>query len=123
VRINPVGFLFEAYDTMGRYRTIDDNGQPVNTQVNIVGTGTAALDVATANAPQFMDRLGMNDASVSNCMVTQLYRFMAKRKTAAGDTPDLDRLKMSYTTSQQSFKQLLVSLTQSEVFLNRLNVK
>jgi hypothetical protein len=123
VRINPVGFLFEAYDTIGRYRTIDDNGQPVNTQVNIVGTGTAALDVATANAPQFMDRLGMNDASVSNCMVTQLYRFMAKRKTASGDTPDLDRLKMTYTTSQQSFKQLLVALTQSEVFLNRLNVK
>jgi hypothetical protein len=123
VRINPVGFLFEAYDTVGRYRTIDDNNQPVNTQVTIVGTGNTTLDTATANAPEFLDRLGANDSAVASCMVNHLYRFMAKRNVAGGDTTDLDRLNAAFTSSGQSFKQVLVALTQSEVFLNRLNVK
>jgi hypothetical protein len=121
--INPVGFLFEAYDTVGRFRTIDDNNQPVNTQVTMVGTGNPALDVATANAAEFADRLGANDASVASCMVNHLYRFMAKRSIASGDAAELDKLNTGFTASGQSFKQLLVSLTQSEVFLNRLNVK
>jgi hypothetical protein len=123
VRINPVGFLFEAFDTVGRFRTIDDNNQPVNTNVTIVGTGNTALDVATASAPEFLDRLGANDSGVASCMVNHLYRFMAKRNVLGGDATDLGTLNTTFTTSGQSFKQLLVALTQSEVFLNRLNVK
>jgi hypothetical protein len=123
VKINPVGFLFEAYDTIGRYRTIDDNDQPVNTQVKIVGTGTPALDVDTANATQFADRLAMNDAQVTTCLVSQLYKFMAKRKVYAGVVPEMVKLNATFTSSGGSFKQVLVALTQSEVFLNRLTVK
>jgi len=118
-----VGFLFEAYDTVGRYRTIDDVGQPVNTQVKIVGSGDPNVDVDTANATVFADRLGMNDAQVATCMVGQLYRFMAKRKLVPEDQTDLDKLNTGFKASSQSFKQLVVSLTQTEVFLNRLNVK
>jgi len=123
MRINPVGFLFEAYDTIGRFRTIDDNNQPVNTNVTIVGTGSTALDVATSNATQFRRPLGANDSAVSSCMVSQVYRFMAKRKVSPDDTTDLDKLTATFTSSGQSFKQVLVALTQSEVFLNRLTVK
>jgi len=118
-----VGFLFEAYDTVGRYRTIDDNNQPVNTQVKVVGTGVPAIDTDTANAPQFMDRLAMNDAKVGTCMVSHLYRFMAKRKLSGDDPPELDKLNTALTSSGGNFKQVLLALTQSEVFLNRLNVK
>jgi hypothetical protein len=122
-RINPVGFLFEAYDTVGRFRTTDDNNQPVNTQVTIVGSGSPAIDMPTANAAEFADRLGANDASVASCMVNQLYRFMAKRSTTGIDNAELDKLNTAFTSSGQSFKQLLVAITQSEVFLNRLTVK
>lgn len=123
VKINPVGFLFESYDTIGRYRTVDDNGQPVNTQVKIVGSGNPAIDVDTANATEFADRLGVNDADVANCMMSQLYRFVSKRKVGATDKPEIEKLSTAFSSSNQSFKQVLLALTQSEVFLNRLNVK
>jgi hypothetical protein len=124
MRINPVGFLFENYDTIGQFRTIDDNKQPVNTAVTIVGTGDPALDVATTNATQFLDRLGTDDAAVGACMITHLYRFAAKRAeaTSGADAADIMKLTTAFTTSKQSFKQALVGLTQTETFLNRLNV-
>ncbi|HVZ72293.1 MAG TPA: DUF1592 domain-containing protein [Polyangia bacterium] len=121
-RINPVGFLFESYDTIGQYRTTDDNSQPVNTAVTIVGTGDPMLDTATANAPQFLDRLGADDSAVGACMVTHLYRFAAKRAEADGDTNDITTLTNTLKSSNQSFKQVLLGLTQTEIFLNRLNV-
>jgi hypothetical protein len=123
VKINPVGFLFESYDTIGRYRTVDDNGQPVNTAVTIVGSGNAAVDVATANATEFADRLGVNDTDVANCMMSQLYRFVSRRKISNPDRDEVAKLSTAFSTSNQSFKQVLLALTQSEVFLNRLNVK
>jgi hypothetical protein len=124
VRINPIGFLFENYDAIGQYRTIDDNKQPVNSAVTIVGTGDAALDVATTNATQFLDRLGTDDAAVGACMITHLYRFAAKRAEAisGADTTDIMKLQATFKSSQQSFKQVLLGLTQTEIFLNRLNV-
>ncbi len=124
MRINPVGFLFENYDAIGQYRTIDDNKQPVNSAVTIVGTGDPALDVATTNATQFLDRLGTDDTAVGACMITHLYRFAAKRAEAlsGADTADITKLQTTFKTSQQSFKQVLLGLTQTEIFLNRLNV-
>src|SRR6266436_6481667 len=41
VRINPVGFLFENYDTLGAYRTVDDNGRPVKAAGTVVGAVTS----------------------------------------------------------------------------------
>jgi hypothetical protein len=123
-RINPVGFLFESYDTIGQYRTIDDNKQPVNTAVTLVGSGDPKLDVATANATEFLDRLGANDAAVSSCMITHLYRFAAKRAeaTTGADDADIKKLTTTFQSSSQSFKQVLLGLTQAEIFLNRLNI-
>jgi Protein of unknown function (DUF1592)/Protein of unknown function (DUF1588)/Protein of unknown function (DUF1595)/Protein of unknown function (DUF1585)/Protein of unknown function (DUF1587) len=124
MRINPVGFLFENYDAIGQFRTTDDNNQPVNSAVTIVGTGDAALDVATTNATQFLDRLGTDDAAVGACMITHLYRFAAKRAeaTSGADNTDIMKLQTAFKSSQQSFKQVLLGLTQTEIFLNRLNV-
>ncbi len=36
-RIDPVGFPFEAYDTLGAYRTVDDYGMPIDSAATIVG--------------------------------------------------------------------------------------
>jgi hypothetical protein len=123
-RINPVGFLFESYDTLGQYRTIDDNKQPVDTNVTIVGTGDPMLDQATTSATQFLDRVGADDSSVSACLVTHYYRFAAKRAEALSGADDgsIKKLVDGFKASNQNFKQVLLGVTQSEIFLNRLNV-
>lgn len=56
--INPVGFAFEHYDTMGRFRT-EDQGQPVD------ASGSFAA-ITYADAIEFMQDLA-DDAAVQAC--------------------------------------------------------
>jgi hypothetical protein len=122
-RINPLGFLFEHYDSMGYYVTTDSNGQPVNSATTLVGTGDPMLDVANADAVQFAGHLGADDGSVATCMVNQLYRYAVHRHEAAGDTATLTSLTATFNQSNRSVKTLLPALAQSEAFLYRLNVQ
>jgi hypothetical protein len=123
MRINPVGFLFEHYDAMGYYVTTDSNGQPVNSATTIVGSNDAMLDLPTTDAVQFATRLGADDSVVSSCMVKQVYRYAVHRHEASGDNASIKALTDGFNGSGRSLKTLLTSLTQSEAFLNRLNVQ
>jgi hypothetical protein len=125
-RINPVGFLFENYDTLGAYTKVDDNGQPVNAAGTIVGAVTkdgmddAPVDVATNTAVDLAKNMSQS-ASVARCLVTQLYRYSVKRHETSGDNASIDTLAGAYASTAQSMPELLVGLTKSEAFLNRWN--
>jgi hypothetical protein len=119
-KINPVGDLFESYDTIGRYRTVDDVGQPVVTEATIVEASDPKLDVDTKDAVAFSANLAANDTTVVNCMVTQFYRYVAHRQEAAADAPAIATLQSGFNMGR-SVPSLLTQITQSEVFLNRLN--
>jgi uncharacterized protein DUF1592/uncharacterized protein DUF1588/uncharacterized protein DUF1595/uncharacterized protein DUF1585 len=120
-KINPVGDLFESYDTIGRYRTVDDVGQPVVTDAVIVGASDPKLNVDTKDAVAFSANLAANDTTVVNCMVTQFYRYAAHRQEGAADAPSVTTLQSGFNTSGRSVPSLLSQITQSEIFLNRLN--
>lgn len=126
-KINPVGFLFESYDTVGAYRTVDDNGQPVNSQVTVAGavdaTGNpdATLNVPTANAVQFVTNLVADGTLTTRCMVTQLYRYALRRMESSADQSTISKLASSYTSASQNTASLLGGLAQTPGFLNRLN--
>ena len=123
-RLNPVGFLFENYDTTGKYRTIDDFQQPVKTSdLVVVGASDAALNGPTMSAVQFAANLGNHDEQISSCLLQQLYQYAAKRDTLDADTAALASLKNAFTQSQENLSQVLVGLTQSDFFLYRLNVQ
>jgi hypothetical protein len=122
-RINPVGFLFEHYDSMGYFVTKDSNGQPVNSMATIFGTQDPMLDLPTNDAVQFAARLGADDSKVAGCMVNQLYRYAMHRHEFDGDAMSLASLTDAFNKSGRSVKTLLGGITQSEAFLNRLNVQ
>jgi hypothetical protein len=122
-RINPVGFLFEHYDSMGYYVNTDSNGQPVNSMTTVFGTGDPMLDGATTDAVQFAAHLAADDSKVATCMVNQIYRYAVHRHEADGDTASLTTLTNTFNQSGRSLKALLGGLAQSEAFLYRLNVQ
>jgi hypothetical protein len=121
-RINPVGFLFEHYDSMGYYVNTDSNGQPVNSAATVFGTADPMLDVATTDAVQFAAHLGADDGKVAACMVNQLYRYAMHRHEFDGDAMSLASLTDGFNKSGRSVKTLLAGITQTEAFLNRVNV-
>jgi hypothetical protein len=126
VRINPVGFLFENYDTLGAYTTVDDNGQAVvsagtiSGAVDEQGNDDAALNKPTASAVELANNLAGTTA-VAHCLVKQLYRYTVKRVETSADEATINTLAGAFTTTAQNLPDLLLGLTQSEAFLNRWN--
>jgi len=126
MRINPVGFLFENYDTLGSYTKVDDNGQPVSAAGTIVGAVTstgdadAVVNVPTATAVELSKNIA-SSASVAQCLVKQLYRYTAKRKETAADQASIDTLATAFAGTAQNIPGLLVGLTKSEAFTSRWN--
>jgi hypothetical protein len=120
--IDPIGFLFEPYDTIGQYRTIDDYGQPVDlTQIVVAQLQDPSLDGPTASSMQLAQHLAQSDQPVL-CLMTNLYRFMAHRDDTPFDSPVEAQLDAIFTASGQNLQPALVGLTQTQVFLERLNV-
>lgn len=126
VRINPVGFLFENYDTLGAYTTVDDNGQAVvsagtiSGAIDEQGNDDTALNKPTASAVELANNLAGTTA-VAHCLVKQLYRYTVKRVETSADEATINTLAGAFTSTAQNLPDLLLGLTQSEAFLNRWN--
>jgi hypothetical protein len=115
--IDPVGFAFENYDGIGRWRT-EENGRPVDAS----GALTMADDPALVGPVQdALDLVGRLDGAreMSRCMATHWFRYGMGRLETADDTPTLEAMTDALHTTG-SFKELLVTLATSSTFRTRL---
>jgi hypothetical protein len=112
--IDPIGFAFENYDGIGRYRTTD-NGQPVD------ASGRLPLDsrtVAFKDAVDLMPTLAASD-EVRSCLATQWMRYLLRREETPGDLPSLDAAKKAFRDSSYDLRALLVAIVGSDAFTRR----
>jgi hypothetical protein len=105
--IDPPGFLFEHYDSMGRYRETA-NGFPVDSSGDLDGE---PLSDALALAEHLRD-----EPAVGECIARQLYRHASGRLDNRGDRAALKGLYETFETSGYDFRELLVALIKSEGF-------
>jgi hypothetical protein len=113
--LDPIGFAFEAYDTIGGYRTTDRN-KPVNTAGQLVLPSGAQLKFA--NAVELVTQLSKLP-EVQQCMATQWMRYMMGRREVAGEQPSLDVVRDLFARSSNDLRELLVGLTRSRSFTHR----
>jgi hypothetical protein len=112
--LDPIGFIFENYDAVGRYRetengvAVDTSGELVNTDVEGPIVGAEALGQALAQSSQ-----------VQNCVSTNWYRYASGRSEAVWDVCSLETLAHRFSTSGFDAEELLVALTQTDAFLYR----
>jgi hypothetical protein len=105
--IDPPGFLFEHFDSVGAYRT-KDNGQPIDASGDLDGAPlSGASDLAKALE---------NDDRVSYCMVTQLFRHAQGRLDEATEGAALRQLDEQFADSGYRFRELMVSLVAHDSF-------
>ena len=105
--IDPPGFLFEGFDSIGAERT-HDNGYPVDTSGELDGTPlTRARDLGELIA---------EDPRVSTCMVRQLYRHAAGRLEVRGEEAAILELEQRFAASGHRFVDLLIELASSDVY-------
>ena len=112
--LNNLGFAFEGLDPLGRARTVDDNGKPVD-----LG-GLQVRDAAGASVPfegpvQLASLLA-DHADAQRCFSSQWFRF------AAGETTyryqdDLDGIQTAFQASGLDLRALIAAAVSSPFFL------
>jgi hypothetical protein len=111
--MDPIGFAFEHYDGIGRYRD-QDNGKPVDS------TGSIELDGAKK---PFTDARSLSEVlsastEVSQCLATQILRYAFKRNDAEADRASLEAMDASFAKGN-SVTDLIVALTGTRSFRYR----
>lgn len=105
--IDPPGFLFEHFDSIGNYRLLD-NGYPIDASGDLDGK-------PIADARGLAERL-KDDKRVGKCIVTQLYRHAQSRLNETQELPGLKAIEASFAATGYRFRDLILILATSEAY-------
>jgi hypothetical protein len=110
---DPLGFAFEIYDPIGKYRTSDGAG-PIDSKVQLGHTAT--LDGKTAsNAVELAQILSSAD-EVRDCVARQWMRFALGRDDSKDDEPSLTTAIKAFKGAGAKLPDLLVAIARSDAF-------
>jgi len=110
--INPLGFAFEGFDSMGQPRTMD-NSLPVDS--------SGSYTFADGSNKTWKDAAGLMQVlaatpQVHTCYAKKLASFGLQRDMVANDMPMLQSLSSASVGQGGSVKQLIVNLVKSDAF-------
>jgi len=115
-KMDPLGLVFENFDAIGKTRTVDEYGNPIDTAGEI--TFTRESDGPVANATELAAAFAQSP-EVRDCFATQSFRFFYGRSEAKSDACSLAQLSTAFEKSNYNIVELLVALTQTDAFLYR----
>lgn len=117
--MDPIGFGFEHYDGIGRWRSMDQ-GLPVDASGEVLDTEDA--DGKFDGVVELAARLAESE-QVRNCVATQWFRFGYGRSEQDADRCVVADLQRAFEASGGNIKELLVALTQTSAFRFRHRFK
>jgi hypothetical protein len=117
--IDSLGTPFEGFDAVGRARTADELGNPIDTSGELVRSRDTALNGPVKDGTELMGKLSQS-SEVSDCFATQLYRFSMGRQETTDDACSTYTLKKAFQDNGGDVKQLLLTLTQLDDFDHHL---
>jgi len=109
---DPLGFAFEAYDAIGRFRTTE-NGKPINSQTDV--TETKALNGSIKDALDLVGRLAGAD-EVRECVAKQWLRFALGREESGDDAATLGEVMNGFKSNGWKVSDLLLAVARSDSF-------
>ena len=112
--LDNVGFGFEAFDHLGRFRT-EENGIPIDATGLVVDTGDQNLEGAFDGARELSAKLATSP-QVEACVATQWFRYTMGRAEQQTDACSLEQVKAQFAATGGDFRELLVSLATTDAF-------
>jgi hypothetical protein len=106
--IDPPGFLFESFDSVGVFRTVDKDGYPID--------ATGALDGVELSSATELGPLLAEDPRVGQCVVKQLFRHAQGRLETEAERDIVTDLDDRFADDGYRFKRLLLTLVTHEGF-------
>ena len=130
--IDPIGLGFEQYDAIGVFHktaTLQfgggrpggrDRREPTTVELEIDSTGyIQGIEGSEFSTPKELGRiLAVNEAS-QKCIVKQLFRYAFGTEESVNDQPVIDGLLDRFRESGFRFRELVVAIVTSELFLQR----
>lgn len=114
--MDPLGFGFENFDTLGRFRTTETGGQPIDASGSIIDSD---IDGSFVGVRELADKLAESD-DVKSCYAKMWFRYAYGRGETKQDACSLQQIDEAFEAADGNVKELLVALTQSDAFLYRL---
>lgn len=115
VLMDPIGFGFENYDAVGRYRT-EELGAPVDARGELTAAGDA--NGAFNGLRELSAKLGSSN-DVKSCVSQQWFRFAMGRGVQAVDSCSMLSLRTQLEAKGNDPRELLVAMTQTDSFLRK----
>jgi hypothetical protein len=110
---DPIGFAFENYDALGRWRTTEADGKAIDAKVTLTSAGK--LDGPVSGAVELGRKLaGSDEAQI--CLTRQWMRFALGREDASEDDSSRDALQGAFRDSGGKVKDLLAAVARSDAF-------
>ena len=129
--IDPIGYGFESYDNIGKYREklmlkIQLQRDAVTNQAREDKEFQLDLDTSahiqgipnsSFRTPKELGNILANDPTCQRCVVKQVFRYAVGRHETASDQADLDGLYDGFRKSGFRFRELILELATSRPFL------
>lgn len=110
--INPAGFLFEDFDSMGRHRTMDGDFE-----VDASG-GLSTIDADSLNGGASASEALAGSEDVAQCFARQWFRFGMARVEERADASSVRRIT-DRLVEGASLREVLIELTSTYSFRHR----
>ena len=114
IQIDPLGFGFEKYDALGRFRAMEA-GAPVDATGEIVDVREEAINGPFDGAVELSAVLS-NSEQVADCLATQWFRYAVGRVEGPDDVCSLENVKSAFKANGGAFEDLIVAITLSDAF-------
>lgn len=112
--INPYGFVFENYDAVGAYRTMD-NGLPVDASASPILDGQPH---PVSGATEFAEALAQS-REAHECYARRVLEYAHGRIATDTDLPMIDALGTASLDDQSATLDLILTLVESDSFIRR----
>jgi hypothetical protein len=108
--INPLGFAFENFDAVGRFR-LTENGFPVDATAKLPTTPTKDVDGLAE-----LSRVLMNDPQVRACVAKQFSTWALRRAVTQAEYCSMRAQATPFFEQSGSLSGLVTGLLRSEAF-------
>jgi hypothetical protein len=115
--IDPLGFGFEGYDALGRWRDTE-NGKAIDTSGELIGSPEQAMNGPFDGVVDLANRLADSEA-IAKCISKQWFTFAMGRPNDTSDGDSMSRIYEQFLQDETAFPSLFEAIVLSDSFRYR----
>jgi len=118
VQMDPIGFLFENFDGIGRWRDVD-NGIPVDSSGEILEPPSAEMSGPIRGAVELSAKLAATPQVVGDCVALQWFRWGNGRLEGQEDGCSIESIRQQFRASNYDMRSLPAAIVNADAFRYR----